>query len=106
MALLMKKGSTSDSNSEIIPEQSEKERNDEEGWGEAHGKKFNFETKSKQTYPVHSPYYPLEKYEWWWILLTYMDKKEKVRKLVCPVTPCKTLTDETTVSHSLIVNSK
>ncbi|CAJ0560538.1 unnamed protein product, partial [Mesorhabditis spiculigera] len=55
-----------------------------------------FESKSKETHPVHAPFYPGEKFEWWWLSLTLKDHKQH-RRLVAPVTPCKTLVDSQTI---------
>lgn len=51
------------------------------------------ERKSTKTHVVHCPYYPCEKYEWWWLFL--IDKK--LRRLVVPGAHCTTLVDEQTV---------
>ena len=53
------------------------------------------ETKSKKTHLVHCPYYPAEKFEWWWLFL--VDKK--LRRLVVPGLHCTTLVDEQTVRN-------
>ncbi|VDP35033.1 unnamed protein product [Heligmosomoides polygyrus] len=55
----------------------------------------DFDAKSHKTHLVHCPYFPSEKYEWWWLVMTMWDKKQ--RRLVCPTVACKTLVDEQTV---------
>lgn len=44
-------------------------------------------------HPVHCPYYPKDKHEWWYLYL--VDKK--TRRLASMVVPCKTLDKEKTV---------
>jgi len=57
------------------------------------GRKENvLETKSRLTHAVHAPFFPCDKFEWWWLYL--VDKKGPARKLVSPVISCKTLVDE------------
>uniref|UniRef100_A0A0N5A8A2 J domain-containing protein n=1 Tax=Syphacia muris TaxID=451379 RepID=A0A0N5A8A2_9BILA len=51
------------------------------------------ETKSRKTHAVHCPYYPCEKFEWWWLFL--IDKK--LKRIVLPGVHCTTLVDEQTV---------
>uniref|UniRef100_A0A1I8A4C1 J domain-containing protein n=1 Tax=Steinernema glaseri TaxID=37863 RepID=A0A1I8A4C1_9BILA len=72
------------------------EYDEDEEWakhGEVGRKENVLETKSRLTHVVHAPYFPNDKYEWWWLYL--IDKK--MRKLVSPVISCKTLIDEETV---------
>ncbi|KAE9419890.1 hypothetical protein Angca_003294 [Angiostrongylus cantonensis] len=57
--------------------------------------KVTFDAKSHKTHLVHCPYFPPEKFEWWWLILTMLDKKQ--RRLVCPTVACKTLVDQQTV---------
>ncbi|GMR52909.1 hypothetical protein PMAYCL1PPCAC_23104 [Pristionchus mayeri] len=68
---------------------------DEDDWV-AETKKPVLEAKSYETHPVHCPYYPGEKYEWWWLTLSFSEKKGQ-RRLIAPVASCKTLVDEQTV---------
>ncbi|GMT00018.1 hypothetical protein PENTCL1PPCAC_22192 [Pristionchus entomophagus] len=68
---------------------------DEDDWV-AESKKPVLEAKSYETHPVHCPFYPGEKYEWWWITLSFSEKKGQ-RRLIAPVTSCKTLVNEQTV---------
>ncbi|TKR92659.1 hypothetical protein L596_007271 [Steinernema carpocapsae] len=66
---------------------------DEEEWAkhdEVSKKRNALETKSRLTHIVHSPYFPLDKYESWFLYLV----EKKNRKLVSPVLACKTLVDE------------
>lgn len=56
------------------------------------------EAKSKVTHLVHCPYYPEDKYEWWWVYLC--DRKN--RQLICPPVRVTTLVDEEEVLHSQI----
>ncbi|UMM14730.1 hypothetical protein L5515_002426 [Caenorhabditis briggsae] len=63
----------------------------------ASNKKSIFETKNTQTHTVHAPYYPMEKFEWWWITVAYVDKKEKTRQMLTFPQLVKTLIDEQTV---------
>ncbi|VDD94742.1 unnamed protein product [Enterobius vermicularis] len=51
------------------------------------------ETRSRKTHLVHCPYYPSEKYEWWWLFLL----QKKLKRIVVPGTHCTTLVDEETV---------
>lgn len=60
-------------------------------------KKSIFETKNTQTHTVHAPYYPVEKFEWWWVTVAYVDKKEKSRQLLTFPQLVKTLVDEQTI---------
>ncbi|VDM43129.1 unnamed protein product [Toxocara canis] len=71
------------------------EESDGEEWANENLiKKQNLlERKSNKTHPVHCPYYPGEKFEWWWLFL--VDKK--LRRLVVPGAHCTTLVDEQTV---------
>lgn len=68
---------------------------DDEEWEGGSIKKVDFDAKSHKTHLVHCPYFPSEKYEWWWLVMTMWDKKQ--RRLVCPTVACKTLVDEQTV---------
>ncbi|CAI4230923.1 unnamed protein product [Auanema sp. JU1783] len=68
----------------------------EEADWEPANKKNVFETKSHKTHTVHCPYYPGEKYEWWWVTLSMVDKKYG-RRLASQIVSCKTLIDEQTV---------
>lgn len=47
---------------------------------------------------VHCPFYPNDKYEWWYVYLV----EKKMRRLISLVLPCKTLDNEKTV-HFLIL---
>uniref|UniRef100_A0A8R1HT20 SEC63 domain-containing protein n=1 Tax=Caenorhabditis japonica TaxID=281687 RepID=A0A8R1HT20_CAEJA len=60
-------------------------------------KKNIFETKSVETHLVHAPFYPVDKYEWWWVTLAHVDKKEKSRQIMAPPQIVKTLVNEQTV---------
>lgn len=60
-------------------------------------KKSIFETKNTQTHTVHAPYYPVEKFEWWWVTVAYVDKKEKSRQMLTFPQLVKTLVDEQTI---------
>lgn len=64
-------------------------------------KKNIFETKSTETHVVHAPFYPTEKFEWWWVTLA-MVGREKTRLLVTAPQIVKTLTDEETVSSNSV----
>ncbi|CAI5439045.1 unnamed protein product [Caenorhabditis angaria] len=95
-------GSDSGSDSETNQSDNEEDRDDNKGsdseWeDDVPAKKMNFETKSVETHKVHAPFYPGEKFEWWWVTLTQVDKKEKVRQLVTATQLVKTLVDEQTV---------
>ncbi|VDK69790.1 unnamed protein product [Cylicostephanus goldi] len=83
------------SSSELPPQLIEEESDYEDDWAEGSSKKVIFDAKSHKTHMVHCPYFPPEKYEWWWLVLTMLDKKQ--RRLVCPTISCKTLVDEQTV---------
>lgn len=63
----------------------------------ANKKKSIFETKNTQTHTVHAPYYPVEKFEWWWVTVAYVDKKEKTRQMLTFPQLVKTLVDEQTI---------
>ncbi|KAL6731764.1 hypothetical protein Aduo_002596 [Ancylostoma duodenale] len=78
-----------------LPPKFEEESDVDDDWTEGSAKKVTFDAKSHKTHLVHSPYFPPEKYEWWWLVLTMLDKKQ--RRLVCPTVACKTLVDEQTV---------
>ncbi|CAJ0949469.1 unnamed protein product, partial [Mesorhabditis belari] len=80
-----------DTNREDLEEDHE-ESDIEEDWSKPD--KNLFETKTRETHTVHAPYYPSEKFEWWWLTLAFNDKKQ--RRLCAPVTPCKTLIDTQT----------
>ncbi|KJH41467.1 DnaJ domain protein [Dictyocaulus viviparus] len=84
-------GSLSSSDSQ--PKFNESDADDD--WNEGSVKKVTFDAKSHKTHLVHCPYFPSEKFEWWWLVLTMFDKKQ--RRLVCPIAACKTLVDEQTV---------
>lgn len=60
-------------------------------------KKSIFETKNTQTHTVHAPFYPVEKFEWWWVTVAYVDKKEKTRQMLTFPQLVKTLVDEQTI---------
>lgn len=49
------------------------------------------ETKSKETHVVHSPHFPCEKYEWWWLYVA--DKKSRLL-ITAPVQVCSLRTEE------------
>uniref|UniRef100_A0A914WPP5 J domain-containing protein n=1 Tax=Plectus sambesii TaxID=2011161 RepID=A0A914WPP5_9BILA len=51
------------------------------------------ETKSKVTHPVHCPFFPDDKYEWWWV---YMVDKRSKRLAAGPV-QCTTLVEKEVV---------
>ncbi|KHJ39947.1 hypothetical protein D918_10009 [Trichuris suis] len=51
------------------------------------------ETVSKVTHPVHCPYFPEEKYEWWWIFIC--DRKRRL--LISPPIHVTNLVDEVEV---------
>ncbi|VDN50841.1 unnamed protein product [Dracunculus medinensis] len=76
---------------------SDRDSNDSDGddWANENfvKKESILESKSKKTHPVHCPFYPSEKFEWWWLFL--IDKK--VRKLVVPAVHCTTLVDEQSI---------
>lgn len=57
------------------------------------------ETRSRKTHLVHCPYYPSEKYEWWWLFLL----QKKLKRIVVPGTHCTTLVDEETVKINFII---
>ncbi|KAK0426198.1 hypothetical protein QR680_009581 [Steinernema hermaphroditum] len=83
-------------NDESTAAESEDDYDDDEEWAkhdEVARKKNVLEAKSRLTHSIHAPYFPSEKYEWWWLYL--IDKK--MRRLVSPVISCKTLIDEETV---------
>ncbi|EDO46652.1 predicted protein, partial [Nematostella vectensis] len=67
---------------------------DEEEWERLQADVKNIEsvleTKSKETYPVHAPYFPLEKQEWWWIYVT--DRRKTA--LITPPSQVCTLRNE------------
>ncbi|VDN04762.1 unnamed protein product [Thelazia callipaeda] len=88
-------GEENEKENDSNPERSDAEESDNENWAnENFVKKESFlESKSKKTHPVHCPYFPGEKFEWWWLLL--VDKK--LRKLVVPAAHCTTLVTEQTV---------
>ncbi|OZC12628.1 hypothetical protein X798_00259 [Onchocerca flexuosa] len=73
----------------------DEEESDNENWVNENmmKKETLLESRSKKTHPVHCPYFPCEKFEWWWLLL--VDKK--LRKLVVPAVHCTTLVNEQTV---------
>ncbi|KAM3720433.1 Translocation protein [Dirofilaria immitis] len=73
----------------------DEDESDNENWANENmvKKESLLGNKSKKTHPVHCPYFPGEKFEWWWLLL--VDKK--LRKLVVPAVHCTTLVDEQTV---------
>uniref|UniRef100_A0A0K0D119 SEC63 domain-containing protein n=1 Tax=Angiostrongylus cantonensis TaxID=6313 RepID=A0A0K0D119_ANGCA len=71
------------------------ESDPDDDWSEHSVKKVTFDAKSHKTHLVHCPYFPPEKFEWWWLILTMLDKKQ--RRLVCPTVACKTLVDQQTV---------
>jgi translocation protein SEC63 len=45
------------------------------------------ETKSKITHPVHCPYFPMEKYEWWWVYLCDKKRQGDKRRQVLKTSP-------------------
>lgn len=69
----------SDSDSMDGNESNDYDENEEEDWvdkfSEETRKENSYETKSKETHIVHCPYYPLEKYEWWYLFVA--DKKKQ-----------------------------
>ncbi|KAJ1359040.1 hypothetical protein KIN20_017653 [Parelaphostrongylus tenuis] len=81
------------SSSESPPKLDESDEDDD--WNEDSVRKVTFDAKSHKTHLVHCPYFPPEKFEWWWLILTMLDKKQ--RRLVCPTVACKTLVDQQTV---------
>lgn len=56
-------------------------------------KEHLLESEPTTHHPVHCPYYPKDKHEWWYLYL--VDKK--TRRLASMVVPCKTLDKEKTV---------
>ncbi|CAD5126075.1 DgyrCDS14241 [Dimorphilus gyrociliatus] len=60
-------------------EENNEDDNEEEDWvgkfSDETKKENSFETKSKETHLVHCPYYPLDKYEWWYLYVA--DKKKQ-----------------------------
>ena len=56
-------------------------------------KEVLLESEPTNYHEVHCPYYPEDKYEWWYVYLL----ERKTRKFVTMV-PCKTLDQEKTVS--------
>lgn len=73
----------------------DEEESDNEDWANENmvKKESILGSRSKKTHLVHCPYFPGEKFEWWWLLL--VDKK--LRKLVVPAVHCTTLVNEQTV---------
>ena len=54
------------------------------------------ETKSKVTHLVHAPFYPDDKYEWWWLYLVDKNRDKKLRALVtAPQQVCTLVHEET-----------
>ena len=51
------------------------------------------EKEPTDNHEVHAPFYPLEKYEWWYLYLI----EKKTRRLAAPLISCKTLKDVKTV---------
>ncbi|CAL2027409.1 unnamed protein product [Caenorhabditis brenneri] len=89
-------GNNSDSDADAAPK-SGNESDSEWEDDVASNKKSIFETKNTQTHQVHAPFYPVDKFEWWWITVAYVDKKEKTRQLLTFPQLVKTLVDEQTV---------
>ncbi|VIO96374.1 Uncharacterized protein BM_BM6961 [Brugia malayi] len=73
----------------------DEEESDNEDWANENmvKKESILVSRSKKTHAVHCPFFPGEKFEWWWLLL--VDKK--LRKLVVPAVHCTTLLNEQTV---------
>jgi translocation protein SEC63 len=71
------------------------EDEDMEDWNDADlGKRETLlESEPTDNYEVHCPFFPGEKFEWWYIYLV----ERKSRRLVSSVVPCKTLKHEKTV---------
>lgn len=70
---------------------------DEEIWKEHEGlvkKEILLESEPTTHHEVHCPFYPNDKYEWWYLYLV----ERKSRRLISMVVPCKTLNQEKTVS--------
>ncbi|XP_074663025.1 translocation protein SEC63 homolog isoform X2 [Tubulanus polymorphus] len=65
-----------------------KNPDEEEDWSkfqEEMKKETILETKSKESHLVHCPYFPAEKYEWWWI---YVADRKNHQLITAPVQVC------------------
>ncbi|CAD6197255.1 unnamed protein product [Caenorhabditis auriculariae] len=80
-------------------EKKAKDEDSDDDWdgGLGNSKKISFEAKTIETHSVHCPYYPAEKYEWWWVSLMVQDKRTKQRMMVSAAQLVKTLVDEHTI---------
>lgn len=77
--------SDADNTQESVPNG---EVQDEEFWEEMQKdlrKENKLETKSKETHLVHCPYFPAEKFEWWWLYIA--DRKNSIL-MSAPVHVC------------------
>ncbi|CAB3407176.1 unnamed protein product [Caenorhabditis bovis] len=88
---------TSDAESQSDSEKEKNNDSDSDWEADVPVKKNLFETKSVETHEVHAPYYPDDKYEWWWLVLTHYDRREKQRQMVTWAQLVKTLVDEQTI---------
>ncbi|KAK6187306.1 hypothetical protein SNE40_005367 [Patella caerulea] len=67
---------------------------DDEDWSkfQQQSKKENsLETKIKESHPVHCPYFPTDKHEWWWL---YMADRKRHLLITAPVQICSLKTEE------------
>ncbi|CAI2298480.1 unnamed protein product [Caenorhabditis sp. 36 PRJEB53466] len=90
-------GSESDSDKEQKSGGENGADSDSEWEDDVQQKKIFQESKSVETHTVHAPFYPAEKFEWWWVTVFYVDKKEKTRQLLSAPQIVKTLVDEQTI---------